>query len=65
MARNFVAELKERDVDQPCFLFLNPDKDIGLGGKSLYLDLPEGTGIAEAQVLKDALHKSGAKLRLG
>lgn len=64
MARNFVAEIKEGEADQPCYLFLNPDKDIGIGSKLLYLDLPEGTGMAEAEALRNALHKSGAKLRL-
>lgn len=65
MSRNYVAEVKEREPNDPCFLFLNLNEDIGLGGKSLYLDLPEGTGIEEAEALKEALHKSGAKLRLG
>lgn len=64
MARNFVAEIKEGEAHQPCRLLLNLDKDIGIGSKSLYLELPEGTGMAEAQTLKDALHRSGAKLRL-
>ncbi|VVS96389.1 conserved hypothetical protein [Sphingomonas sp. EC-HK361] len=41
MARNYVAEVKEREADQPCFLLLNLNENIGLGGKSLYLDLPE------------------------
>ena len=64
MARNFVAEVKEQDVNQPCFMHLNLDKDIGLGDRSLYLMLPEGTGIEEAKALRDALHKSGAKLQI-
>lgn len=65
VACNFVAEIKEGEPDQPCFLFLNSREDTGLGGKSLYLHLPDGTGMAEAKELRDALHKSGAKLRLG
>ncbi|MEZ0494924.1 hypothetical protein [Sphingomonas sp. IW22] len=64
MARNYVAEVKERDVGQPCFLLLNLYDDIGLDGRTVILDLPEGTGIAEAQALRDALHSSGASLRL-
>lgn len=64
MARNFVAEIKEGEGHQPCYLLLNLDKDIGIGSKSLYLDLPEGTGMAEAEALRSALHKSGARLRL-
>lgn len=64
MACNFVAEIKEGEPDQPCFLFLNASEDIGLGSKSLYLQLPDGTGMAEAKELRNALHKSGAKLRL-
>ncbi len=65
MHRNYVAEVKEREADQPCFLFLNLSEDIGLGTKSLYLTLPEGTGLAEAKALRDALHASGAAIRLG
>ena len=64
MPRNFVAEIKEGEDHQPCYLLLNPDKDFGIGDKMLYLDLPEGTGMAEAKALRDALHKSGAKLRM-
>lgn len=64
MTRNYVAEVKERGVGQPCFLLLNVDEDIGLGGKTVIIDLPTGTGIAEAEALRDALHQSGASVRL-
>jgi hypothetical protein len=64
MSRNFIAEVKERDVGQPCFLLLNLHADIGPGDKTVIIDLPTGTGIAEATVLRDALHKSGASIKL-
>lgn len=64
MSQNFVAEVKEGEDGQPCFLFLNLSKDIGLGKKSLYLMLPKGTGIEEAKALRDALRTSGASIRL-
>lgn len=64
MARNYMAEIKEGEPDRPCSLLLNPYEDIGLQGKTLYLDLPEGTGLAEARTLRDALHSARAKLRL-
>lgn len=64
MSQNFVPEIKEGEAHQPCRILLNLDKDIGIGSKSLYLELPEGTGMAEAQQLKDALRQSKAKLTL-
>jgi len=64
MKRNYVAEVKEREDGQPCFLYLNMDSDIGLGSKTIIIDLPEGTGLAEAETLRDALHRSGASIRL-
>jgi hypothetical protein len=64
MPSNFVAEVKERDVGQPCFLWLNTHDDIGLGQRAVLLTLPEGTGIAEAERLRDALRASGASIRL-
>ena len=64
MPSNFVAELKEREAGQPCFLWLNTSEDIGLGQRAVLLTLPEGTGIVEAQALKDALRASGASIRL-
>lgn len=64
MSRNYIAEIKEREAGQPCFLFINLSHNIGLGEKSLFLDLPEGTGLDEANALRDALHESGAIIRL-
>lgn len=64
MSQNFVPEIKEGEDHQPCRILLNLDTDIGIGSKSLYLELPKGTGMAEAQLLKDALRQSQAKLSL-
>ena len=64
MSRNYVAEVKERDVGEPCFLLLNLSEDIGLGDKTVIIDLPKGTGIAEAKTLRDALHGSEASIEL-
>lgn len=64
MSRNYVAEIKERQDGEPCFLFLNLHADIGLGAKSIILNLPKGTGIEEAKALRDALHISGASIAL-
>jgi hypothetical protein len=47
----FVPEVKERQPGQPCFIMLNPDEDIGLGSKQIIFDLPDGTGIEQAQEL--------------
>lgn len=64
MSRNFAAEIKERDVGEPCFLLLNLDNDIGTGGRSILLNLPDGSVMAEAKALRDALHVSGARITL-
>ena len=64
MSQNFVPEIKEGEAHQPCRILLNLDTDIGIGDKSLYLELPKGTGMVEAQLLKDALRQSKARLRL-
>jgi len=64
MACNFIAEVKERGEGQPCYLLLNLKDDAEFGGKFPYLDMPEGTGLAEARALRYSLHVSGAKLRL-
>jgi hypothetical protein len=41
---------------------LNVDQDIGLGNKQIIFDLPEGTGIEQAQELARIL--SGFKTRV-
>lgn len=64
MKRNYVAEVKERGVGEPCFLLLNLYEDIGLDGRTVTIDLPPGTGIVEAEALRDALHQSAASIRL-
>ncbi|WNV10723.1 hypothetical protein [Tardiphaga sp. 709] len=61
----FVPEVKERQADQPCFVMLNTDKDIGLGGKQIIFDLPDGTGIEQAQELARLLRGSRATVRVG
>jgi hypothetical protein len=64
MLRTFVAEIKEREAGEPCFLWINTTEDIGLGGRSITINLPSGTGYAEAKELRDALHKNGGSFRL-
>jgi hypothetical protein len=46
--RNFVAEIKEGESHQPCFLFISLHADIGLGTKNIVIQMAKGTGIAEA-----------------
>lgn len=61
----FVAEVKERGANQPCFIMLNTDQDIGLGSKQVIFDMPEGTGIEQAQEFARMLRSSGAAVRVG
>jgi len=44
---------------------LNPDQDIGLGSKQIIFDLPDGTGIEQAQELARLLRGSKATVRIG
>jgi hypothetical protein len=62
---SFVAEVKEHEVAQPCFVLLNTDKDIGLGTKHIIFDLPDGTDIGQAQELARLLRSSRATVRVG
>lgn len=61
----FVPEVKEREANQPCFVMLNPDNDIGLGGKHIVFDLPDGTRIEQAEELAPLLRSSRATVRIG
>jgi len=61
----FVPEVKERQSGQPCFIMLNPDQDIGLGSKQIIFDLPDGTGVEQAQELARLLRGSKATVRIG
>ncbi|NEU97505.1 hypothetical protein [Bradyrhizobium uaiense] len=61
----FVAEVKERQSGEPCFVMLNTDKDIGLGSKHVMFDMPAGTGIEHAQELARLLRSSRATVRVG
>lgn len=61
----FATEVKERQPGEPCFVMLNTDKDIGLGSKHVIFDLPDGTGIEEAQEFARLLRSSRAVLRVG
>jgi hypothetical protein len=62
---SFVPEVKERQPSQPCFVMLNTDKDIGLGSKQIIFDLPDDTGIEQAQALARILRSSRATVRIG
>jgi hypothetical protein len=62
---SFAPEVKERQPDQPCFVMLNTDKDIGLGSKQIIFDLPDGTSIEQAQELARLLRGSRATVRIG
>jgi hypothetical protein len=62
--RNFVAEIKERESHQPCFLFISLHADIGRGTKNIVIQMAKGTGIAEAKALRDALHENASAFKL-
>jgi hypothetical protein len=61
---SFVPEVKERESGQPCFIMLNPAEDIGLGQKQIVFDMPEGTGIEQAQELARALRSFRVRVRI-
>lgn len=64
MARNYVAEIKERGPGEPCFLWINTNDDIGLGREAVLIHLPEGSDYSDAEELRDVLHRLGAKITL-
>jgi hypothetical protein len=61
---SFKPEVKEREHGQPCFIMLNADRDIGLGNKQIIFDLPEGTGIEQAQQLARVLSDFRIRVRV-
>lgn len=61
---SFVPEVKERESGQPCFIMLNTAEDIGLGQKQILFDMPEGTGIEQAQELARALRSSRVRVSI-
>ncbi len=61
--RNFTATVKERDIDQPCFvvieLIAEPSE------RHIVLDLPAGTTIEDAQEIAQILNRKVARARIG
>ena len=64
MSRNFRATVKEGREGEPCSVWLEMHEEIGLGNKIMVLDLPDGTGITEAQHIASALNDQVENLRL-
>jgi hypothetical protein len=64
MKPNFIATVKERDADEPCFIVLENYEDIGTGRKQVILSLPKGTGIGEAEALKKIINDTVEKVGL-
>lgn len=63
--RNFTASVKERDVEQPCFVVLELKDRIGLPeGRDVTLNLPEGTGLDEARTVARILNDIVEAVRL-
>lgn len=59
---SFMPEVKEQETGQPCFVVLNTDEDIGLQKKQIIFDLPNGTGIEDAQAFARSLR--GLRVRI-
>jgi hypothetical protein len=58
----FVAIVKERDRDQPCFVVIEAYDDIGIDGKQITLNLPDGTDIEDAKALARYLNDKVATI---
>ncbi|TCR04065.1 hypothetical protein [Neorhizobium sp. JUb45] len=66
MARNFVATVKERGANEPCFVQLELHEDIGLKTELLItLNLTEGTSISDAKAVANLINEKVATLSLG
>lgn len=65
MSRNFVATVKERGADEPCFVQFELHDDIGLKADALItLDLATGTTIDDAKELASLLNSKAIKISL-
>ena len=63
--RNFTATVKEREAGQPCFVMLEPKDSTGLpDGRTITLDLREGTGLGEALAVAKTLNEAVATVSL-
>lgn len=60
----FVPEVKERQLGEPCFVSLNIQQR-GVGRNQVIFDLPNGTSIKQAEELAQMLRNSGATIRIG
>ncbi|MDJ0275987.1 hypothetical protein QLH51_04105 [Sphingomonas sp. 2R-10] len=61
--RNFTATVKERDVDQPCFVVIELDAEPS--ERHIVLDLPAGTTIEDAQDVARMLNRRIERARIG
>ncbi|GLS44383.1 hypothetical protein [Methylobacterium brachythecii] len=64
MKRNFVVTVKERDPGQPCFLVFEVSEDIGLGEKTIMLQMPEQTDFDDARTIALAINHGVEKVAL-
>ena len=63
--RNFAATVKERQVGEPCRIVFELDSDIGLADdRWITLNMPEGTGLAEAKEVAQMLNAKVARISL-
>lgn len=61
--RNFTATVKERDVDQPCFVVIELDAEPS--ERHIVPDLPAGTTIEDAQEVTRILDHKVERARIG
>lgn len=65
MTRNFVVTVKERQVNQPCFLVFEPHEEINLDeNQSIVFDMPDGTNISDARKIAKMLNGLDVKLKI-
>lgn len=63
--RNFTATVKEREAGQPCFVVLEPNDQTALPvGRTIALELREGTGASEALAVAKTLNEAVAAVSL-
>lgn len=63
--RDFVIEVKEREANQPCFLMVMPNEDIGLApNQHIIISMPEGTGLSEAKGLAREIRDRAARIHV-
>ncbi|GEM_PF-4485034 len=65
MSKNtYVAEVKERQKDEPCFLWIADEGDIGIGDRSILLELTEPASLEKAEMVAKFLHENVRAFKL-